>query len=308
MIVNGSHVEDIRLSRPAAAVFPVIAEAEHAIRMAPSVVHVEYRARAEDTDLIERWVLDGGQLRSWRARRFLDPDRGVVRFEHQSPQSPILRLVGEWRVTRSQPRETVVQLRHEWTVQGDDTLVRERMQRGTRAQLEGIRKAADLDVRDVTYRSSRLVEGRIGDVENLLLNPRPWSALLPAGVGAQVVAHGPDWQLVDFRTDGGTEVIRRIQVRLPVVDPNGIAGVKLAWKDLGALPDGTRVSWGHLLLRPVDSAVLVSSVRSMSHDAGAAAKSPLPDPLAIFSVPGTAVAAPGFDQPVASSPLNAVLG
>ncbi len=86
----------------------------------PGHLHGEVLRSEGDTDLIERWVVDGGAVRGWRVRRGLDADALRITFEHDRPQPPLTRMLGEWTIEARGDAGSAVSVRHTFTADGDD--------------------------------------------------------------------------------------------------------------------------------------------------------------------------------------------
>ncbi|WP_433226060.1 aromatase/cyclase [Actinomadura formosensis] len=270
MISSGSVVQNIVVARPLGAVYPLVADAAQAVRSAPPVVHVRYVEHGDGGDLIERWTVEDGAIRSWRAARWLDPAAGTVRFEQRPPQPPVLELGGRWRMTALAAEETRVELRHEWRVTGDGAPVEARLRRGTGMQLEAVKRLAEEDGWDLVHEESVLLHRDARDVEAFLSDARAWPGNVAGRAGVRAVSGDPGRQVVEVRTeDAGT--LRRAHVWIP--------GTGLVWKDLGPLPGGCRMSWGNLTVRPVTGGTLVTSRHAARLAPGSTAPPPVPAPI-----------------------------
>lgn len=75
-------------------VYRLVVDLESAPRWLPSHLHAEVTPTDEPgVDVVRRWVVDGGAVRSWSVRRRCDPGALTVVFEHVKP--PL--LTGRWR-------------------------------------------------------------------------------------------------------------------------------------------------------------------------------------------------------------------
>ncbi|KAB2390038.1 SRPBCC family protein [Actinomadura montaniterrae] len=93
------------------AVYELVADVVAAPRYFPPHLHAEILAVEGGRDLVERWVLDGGSVRSWRFHREADEAARRIVFEHAPPRPPLKRLRGEWTF-EEKGAGTFVRVRH----------------------------------------------------------------------------------------------------------------------------------------------------------------------------------------------------
>ncbi|WP_433170070.1 aromatase/cyclase [Actinoallomurus sp. CA-150999] len=218
---DGVLTHRITVARPPHAVYDLVADPGQAARPAGGVVHAERVARHDGGDVIRRWVAEKGAIRSWTARRELDPDAGRIVFEHDPPKPPLSAMRGEWRFTEAGPGTTLVELRHDWA----GPAPAERLDQGIRAQLDALKylaeRDADLTACEFLQGRIRIVPGRLEDVAG-----RPGRTLVDG-------AHARVWP----------------------------AGDRLVWRQIGDLPPLYRSLRGQAVLTQVPGGVLVETRR-----------------------------------------------
>ncbi|MFI9724247.1 aromatase/cyclase [Streptomyces sp. NPDC052396] len=223
------------IARDADAVHALLADATAAVRMSPTVLHVAYTERNDSGDVIQRWVAEGGAVRTWQARRELDATARTVVFEHLGPKPPVTWMRGEWRVTPTGPDTCRVELGHSWQADGDDTAFAARMDQGIGMQLAALKRTAELhaelDACTVRQERTLLVSAPAAEVH-------AWLREAPA----------PPTRAFAYLPEHTT-----------------------AWKQLAELPELHALLYGTVTLEPVGTGTRVSAVRTAVLDPAAVA-------------------------------------
>ncbi|GAA0925276.1 aromatase/cyclase [Virgisporangium aurantiacum] len=254
----------VTVEAPAGTVFDLVADVDQSTRFFPGVVHAESAERGADTgadtDVIDRWTLDGEVIRGWRARRTLDRAGGTITFEHVDPRPPVTFTTGRWRFTPDGDARTTVELRHEFGTADPAAAaaVAARMEQGITTQLDRLRQVAEqrdeiLDL-EITYQVSLLIKGRLEDVYDYFYDARQWPARIPHCLRTDVREDEPDRQLVEMEVtvpSGAVHVTRQARVCFP--------NDKIMWRQIGGLPPLDQALFGYTRFEQRPDGVLTTS-------------------------------------------------
>ncbi|MFF4743732.1 MULTISPECIES: aromatase/cyclase [unclassified Streptomyces] len=247
----------VTVKAPAEAVFALIADVERWPYVFPPTVHAERLELTGSDERIRLWALANGEVKTWTSRRNLDRDRLSVRFRQEITQPPVAAMGGEWVLEPRSERETLVVLHHDYRAVGDDPeglrWIRQAVDRNSRAELDRLRGAAELDggIEELTlsFDDSVRIRGAIGDVYAFLADAARWPERLPhvARLELREDVAGIQEMEMDTRTaDGTTHTTRSVRVCFPehrivykqTVVPAAMAGHTGEWL-LREQPDGT---------------------------------------------------------------------
>ncbi|MFF8431597.1 SRPBCC family protein [Streptomyces sp. NPDC016566] len=256
MTTHGTTSHSVTVGRTAASVYALLADPTEPVRSSPTVVHIACLERTATGDLVQRWVADGDAVRTWTARRELDPAAGTVAFEHLGPPPPVTSLRGEWRVRTVGPQECLVELWHSWEAADDDGAFAARMERGIPMQLAALKRTAEQGAeaaaRTVRQEDTLFLDAPVSEVRAFLRDAGAWPRRVPGCRTAESVHTGPEHQIVLYGT-GAAPAARRAFVHLPD---------RTAWKQLGELPPLHTSLHGTFALETDGTGTRVTAVRT----------------------------------------------
>ncbi|WP_312890540.1 SRPBCC family protein [Kutzneria kofuensis] len=165
---------DITVAAPPPLLYDLIARVDRAPQFFAPHLYASVSG-----DVVRRWVLAGDTVRSWTARRELDPDGLRITFEHLEP-APLTAMAGEWTFEPTSAG-TVVRLAH--TFAGASAERTADVARNTTAQLDHVKRIAEnfssLSARTVHASGSVAVTGSLEDVQRRLVESG-WAAAVVA--------------------------------------------------------------------------------------------------------------------------------
>ncbi|MEV6603574.1 aromatase/cyclase [Kutzneria sp. NPDC051319] len=158
--------------------YELIADPAMAPRLFPTVLHLE-RTEGSDTDhVLQRWVIAGDSIRTWRARRTLDRDGRRIVFEHDSPRPPVRWMRGEWTFGHAPGGGCVVELRHDFRLGDDGGRFAEDLDRNVGAQLAELKRIGEslprLAAATVSVRDHTLIRRPVDEVFAVLVQLDRW--------------------------------------------------------------------------------------------------------------------------------------
>ncbi|WP_167473081.1 aromatase/cyclase [Nocardia arthritidis] len=170
---------------PASTVYDLILDVAHWPRMIGHGLHAARLDSSETEDLVEYWALAGPDaVRTWRSRRVFDAVGLRIAFTHEQPEPPIGSGWGEWLLRESSSGETLVTLRHGFTVDTGDPELPERMRQGitrnTGIQLQALKAYAEATGdRVVEWEESLFLAGPIEPVYEFFHDADRWPDRVP---------------------------------------------------------------------------------------------------------------------------------
>jgi ribosome-associated toxin RatA of RatAB toxin-antitoxin module len=90
------NVHEITVSAPAVELFDLVADVQQSPQWFPTHLHNELVERSGSADVVDRYVIDNGSVRSWRTRLEMDRDALRIGFAHYKPKPPLTGMRGEW--------------------------------------------------------------------------------------------------------------------------------------------------------------------------------------------------------------------
>jgi hypothetical protein len=149
---------NITIAAPVASVYDLVADVSQTVRLSPTVIHIERLEGDSRQDVIQRWVLDNGSIRTWQVTRSLDPAAGLISFGHQQAGTR-----GSWSF-QARGTDTLVELTHEVP----DADIAARLEKGVVRQLAGLKWFAEqravLDSLEFVH--TDVTSGRIEDFDS----------------------------------------------------------------------------------------------------------------------------------------------
>lgn len=120
------NVHEIIASASPEILFDLVADVEHAPQWFPTHLHAEIANTTATGDVVDRYVLDGDGIRSWRVIREQDWEALRIAFQHAVPRPPLTRMRGEWTFAGGM-EGTVVRVTHALDVPADQEAVLEKV-------------------------------------------------------------------------------------------------------------------------------------------------------------------------------------
>ncbi|MEV7289260.1 aromatase/cyclase [Streptomyces sp. NPDC093252] len=132
------------------------------------------------------WALADGELRTWRSRRVLDPERRRVAFHQSHPKPPVAEMGGAWRVEERPGGGCTVVLDHHYRAVDDDPAHLARIERAVEhnstAELENLRRAVLRSGEEaellLEFTDTETVHGPLPEVYAFLHDADQWPARL----------------------------------------------------------------------------------------------------------------------------------
>ncbi|MFF4797244.1 aromatase/cyclase [Streptomyces sp. NPDC001351] len=135
------------IDAPAETVYEIIADVTRWPQFFAPNVHVEHLGKGEGTEHIHIWATANGSVKNWTSRRELDRARLTVTFRQEISTPPVASMGGTWVVLAEGDARCRLELRHDFTVVGDDpdgvTWVNSALDRNSAAELAGIKRVAE---------------------------------------------------------------------------------------------------------------------------------------------------------------------
>ncbi|MFJ9109802.1 aromatase/cyclase [Streptomyces sp. NPDC102283] len=216
----------VTVKAPADTVFDLVADVTRWPLLFPPTVHAEQLERTGPDERIRLWALANGEVKTWTSRRSLDRSRLSVRFRQEISQPPVASMGGEWSLEALSERETLVVLHHDYRALDDDPeglrWIRQAVDRNSRAELDRLRDAVELDGGGeelaLSFEDSVRVRGAAGDVYAFLADAARWPERLPHVARLELREDTPGVQEMEMGTravDGTTHTTRSVRVCFP---------------------------------------------------------------------------------------------
>ncbi|GAA4545529.1 SRPBCC family protein [Amycolatopsis samaneae] len=113
-------IHEIHVPASADSLLELVADQDNNHLYYPTHLYAEVVGRDGNDDLVDRWVIDGEQVKSWRIRRTIDREGRKIVFTHVEPAAPFETLFGEWTFRPDGDTGTLVRTRHGFDIAGND--------------------------------------------------------------------------------------------------------------------------------------------------------------------------------------------
>ncbi|WP_370942161.1 SRPBCC family protein [Amycolatopsis sp. cg5] len=260
--VTRDSTQSITVKASAEFMYDLVADVSQLRRVFTPVIHTAYLERSDSADRVERWSWERqlDAVRTWRARRTLDRHAGRIAFEHENPGAPLLAVTGEWSFKQSQG-ETVVELRHEFTVDSDDPAAEQAaamLDRGAGMQLGRLKDFAEnheeISSLEVSYEAFLVIDEPIEDVYNYFYEADRWPERIPHCLTATRHEDVPLQQVVVMDVQvpsGAVHTTKQARVCFP--------NEKIMWRQLEGLPPLDDMLYGYMTFEQTADGVLVTT-------------------------------------------------
>ncbi|MGW4940921.1 SRPBCC family protein [Actinoplanes sp. NPDC004185] len=169
-------IHEITAPVGARVLFDLVGDVESAPRYFPTHLHAEILDTDGERDLVERWVIDDGKVRSWQFWRQRGDGPLRIVFEHHEPRPPLSRMRGDWTFL-PQGDATLMRVSHSFELVSGDPADAKRMAEGLDRkiphQLADLSRLGqslgELRERTVTDTRTALVRGSRDDVYRRVL-------------------------------------------------------------------------------------------------------------------------------------------
>lgn len=238
----------VTVAAPPAAVYKLIADAQHWPRIFPPVVHVDRIEQAGHTERLRMWATGNGKPFGWTSARVLDPVGKRVEFRQEAAAPPVAAMSGCWLIEPASQASSLVRLVHEYQAVGDDpdglSFIAQAVEQNSESELAALKASAEADPAVaaellLSFEDTVWVDGAIKDVYDYLNEAQLWAERLPHVDRISLTEETPGLQILEMDTrikDGSPHTTRSVRVCFP---PN-----RIVYKQVG-LPAPLTVHTGY---------------------------------------------------------------
>ncbi|GHF18878.1 hypothetical protein GCM10017786_60790 [Amycolatopsis deserti] len=216
----------VAIAAPPRVVYDLVADTSGWPHTFSPTVHVEKLDGDDHTELLRIWAFANGEVRDWTSRRELDPVALRVAFRQEVSSPPVLAMGGEWLIGDAGDGTTLVEFRHDFSVENDDPAhvdwVTAAIDRNTGAELDALRAAAELGARRAdlvfSFEDSVTVRGSLAEVYDFVYRADLWDQRLPHVARLAFSEDTAGVQTIDMDTrsaDGSVHTTKSVRVCFP---------------------------------------------------------------------------------------------